>query len=233
MQRRSWPRFSLQWPHTRWRRTTPKRHPSIAPNRARRRACSCRTSIAPRTDSQRAFAFVLGGYDTPREKAQLEGTADVTLFGPVAARVGVLYGQSINRLRPSAGLRVQALSQGRITASTWASVRSIARKASPRPKARSKCWRSLARSFGHLVPVREPDLRPGPGSRRARRRSSARVPVCVSARFHGGLDTRLRFDLGSDAGKRRAEGEARVRLGRGADRELRARRRRGRRAEPA
>src|SRR6476620_11677776 len=41
-------------------------------------------SIAPRTDTQRAFAFVLGGYDTPREHGQLEGTADVTLVGPLA-----------------------------------------------------------------------------------------------------------------------------------------------------
>src|SRR6185436_1968599 len=68
-------------------------------------------TIAPRTDSQRAFAFVLGGYDTPREHGQLEGTADVTMIGPLAARVGVLYGQSSDRLRPSAGLRVQALSE--------------------------------------------------------------------------------------------------------------------------
>src|SRR6476620_2010150 len=68
-------------------------------------------TMAPRTDSQRAFALVLGGYDTPRERGQLEGTADVTLFGPVAARVGVLYGQSADQLRPSGGLRVQALSQ--------------------------------------------------------------------------------------------------------------------------
>lgn len=165
-------------------------------------------TIAPRTDSQRAFALVLGGYDTPREKAQLEGTADVTLFGPVAARVGVLYGQNLNRLRPSAGLRVQALSQGKhgIDMGFGAFYRP---EGFTEAEGEIEMLASFARTFGHLGLFA--NLIYGQDPEAAERDGEVRL-ACLyawSARFRGGLDTRLRFDLGSDAGKRRAEGEAR------------------------
>jgi hypothetical protein len=164
-------------------------------------------TVAPRTDSQRAFALVLGGYDTPRQKGQLEGTADVTLFGPVAARVGVLYGQTSNRLRPSAGLRVQALSQDKHGID-------MGFGAFYRPEGFTEAGGEIevlamfARTFGHLGLFA--NLIYGQDPEAAERDGEVRL-ACLyawSARFQGGIDTRMRFDLGSDAGKARTQGEA-------------------------
>src|SRR5689334_608199 len=50
-------------------------------------------SMAPRTDSQRAFVKAAGGYDSVRRGALFDSTMDVTLWGPIALRVGVDYGE--------------------------------------------------------------------------------------------------------------------------------------------
>lgn len=63
------------------------------------------------TSSQRAFARGFGGYDTARKSGRFESTVDATLYGPLAARVTVEYGERAGALRPGGGLRVQALSQ--------------------------------------------------------------------------------------------------------------------------
>jgi hypothetical protein len=61
--------------------------------------------------SQRAFVRGFGGYDTARKSGRFESTVDATLYGPIAARVTVEYGEHGGELRPGGGLRVQALSQ--------------------------------------------------------------------------------------------------------------------------
>jgi hypothetical protein len=164
-------------------------------------------TIAPRTDSQHAFAAVLGGYDTPRKKGQLEGTADVTLIGPLAARVGVLYGQSSNRLRPSVGLRVQALSQ--VDQGVDMTFGAFYRpEGFTEAEGEVEVVTALARSFGRLGMFA--NLVYGQDPEGAERDGEVRVAGLYSftQRFLGGLDTRLRFDLGSNEGKRRVTGEA-------------------------
>jgi hypothetical protein len=66
---------------------------------------------APRTDTQRAFATAQGGYEGAREVGVLEGRAEVTVWGPIAVRVGVVYTGAAEEVRPSVGARVQALNQ--------------------------------------------------------------------------------------------------------------------------
>jgi hypothetical protein len=69
-------------------------------------------TLGPRTDSQRGFAIVRGGYDSARSTGLVEGVADVTLIGPLAARLGVSYREANeSALRPSVGLRLQPLNQ--------------------------------------------------------------------------------------------------------------------------
>ncbi|MFI5308632.1 MAG: hypothetical protein ACHQ53_14830 [Polyangiales bacterium] len=164
-------------------------------------------TIAPRTDSQRAFALVLSGYDMPRKQAQLEGTADVTLFGPLAARVGVLYGQTSSRLRPSAGLRLQALSQAShgIDMAVGAFYRP---EGFTEAEGEVEVLASFARSFGHLGLFA--NLIYGQDPEGAERDGEVRLACAYawSARFRGGIDTRIRFDLGSAASTRRTSGEA-------------------------
>lgn len=165
-------------------------------------------TIAPRTDSQRAFAFVLGGYDTPRKQGQLEGTADVTLIGPLAARIGVLYGKSNDRLRPSAGLRVQALSQKSDQGIDLGFGAFYRPEGFTEAEGEIEVAAMAAHSFGRLVLFA--NLVYGQDPEAAERDAEVRLAslYAVSARFMAGIDTRLRFDLGSDAGERRTEGEA-------------------------
>lgn len=66
---------------------------------------------APRTDSARAFLIALGGYDGAKDAEVLEGRGEVTVYGPLALRIGVLHTAVPNELRPTIGARVQALSQ--------------------------------------------------------------------------------------------------------------------------
>jgi hypothetical protein len=164
-------------------------------------------TMAPRTDSQRALALALGGYDLARKSSQLEGTADVTLVGPLAARVGVLYGQNRNALRPSAGLRVQALSQANygIDMSIGAFYRP---EGFTEAGGEVEMVTALGRRFGRLglfanvVYGQDPEA--------AERDGELRLAglYALSARVQTGLDMRVRVDLGSQPGKRRAAGEA-------------------------
>jgi hypothetical protein len=164
-------------------------------------------TMAPRTDSQRAFAFVLGGYDSPREHGQLEGTADLTVWGPLAVRIGVLYGQTSDQLRPSAGLRVQALSQASqgVDLSLGAFYRP---EGFTEMEGEVEFVAAVARTFGHLGMFA--NLVYGQDPEGAERDAELRLAglYAFDARFFGGIDSRLRFDLGEEEGKLRSEGEA-------------------------
>jgi len=69
-------------------------------------------TLAPRVDSQTAFVVVGSGYDSARGATRVQGTAEMTLWGPVALRVGAVA-ESHADIQPTFGLRVQALRQGR------------------------------------------------------------------------------------------------------------------------
>jgi hypothetical protein len=164
-------------------------------------------TMAPRTDSQRAFALALGGYDGARKSGLLEGTADATIFGPVAVRVGVLYTGSPETLRPTFGARVQALQQAKHFVDM-----SVGLFYRPEGFTEAEGEVEAVVAFGHrfgrlgtflnLVYGQDPEA--------AERDAEIRLAAlyAFSERLQAGLDGRLRFDLGSDEGKRRAEGEA-------------------------
>ena len=54
---------------------------------------------APRTDTQRAFATAQGGYEGAREVGCWKA-AEVTVWGPIAVRVGVAYSGARRRGSP-------------------------------------------------------------------------------------------------------------------------------------
>jgi hypothetical protein len=68
-------------------------------------------SMAARADSQRALAFMQGGYDSARKGALFQATAEVALFGRVSLRGGSTYLGPTGILRPDAALRVDILRQ--------------------------------------------------------------------------------------------------------------------------
>jgi hypothetical protein len=61
--------------------------------------------------AQRAIVIGSGGYDGARKGAIFDSAAEVRVWGPIALRAGVIYGNDVQRMRPSAGARVQLLRQ--------------------------------------------------------------------------------------------------------------------------
>ena len=165
------------------------------------------TLIAPRVDSQTAFMRTLGGYDSARRSAQFEAIGDVTIIGPLAARVGALYSQRPNSLRPLFGLRVQALSQE-------AHAIDMAVGGFYRPEGFTEAEGEvelavmIGRRFGPLAMFA--NLVYGQDPEGAERDAEAKIAALyqVIAALQAGFDARLRFDLGSEEGKRRTEGGA-------------------------
>jgi len=162
---------------------------------------------APRTDTQRAFASTLAGYDAARESLMLEGRGEATVLGPIALRIGVLYSQTPERLRPSGGVRVQALAQDAhaIDLSVGAYYKP---EGFTEAEGEIEAVVALGRRFGRLglfadvVYGQDPDARERDGELRL-------AALCTLTKaLQLGLDSRARFDLGSDADKLAAEGGA-------------------------
>jgi hypothetical protein len=165
------------------------------------------TTIAARTDSQSGYVRALGGYDSARRSAQFEALADVTIIGPLAARVGVLYGQNPSSLRPSIGLRLQALSQERqgIDLGVGAFYRP---EGFTEAEGEVELVLAFGRRFGRFATFA--NLVYGQDPEGAERDGEVRLGAlyAASSLLQAGLDARLRLDLGSSDGKRRAEGGA-------------------------
>lgn len=154
-------------------------------------------TISPRTDSQRGIVRAIGGYDSARERAQFEAIADVTIFGPLALRVGAQYGQQRDTFRPSVGLRIQALSQERQGVD-------LGFGAFYKPEGFTEAEGEIevmvmfARRFGRIATFanvvygQDPEGRERDGELRIGGLYAVSVPLQV------GLDARLRFDLGEE-----------------------------------
>jgi hypothetical protein len=162
---------------------------------------------APRTDAARAFATVLGGYDGGPDSALLEGRAELTVYGPIAIRIGTLYTQHPERLRPSAGARVQALNQqGQgIDMSIGAFYKP---EGFTEGEGELEAVLAFGRTFdrigliGDLVYGQDPEGRERDGELRL---AGLYMP---SMRVQLGLDSRVRVDLGTEADKLEEEGGA-------------------------
>ena len=162
---------------------------------------------APRTDTQRACGTALGGYDGARDSGQLEGRAEVTVVGPIALRVGVMYTGSPEKLRPTVGGRVQALSQDGqgIDMSAGAFYKP---EGFTEGEGEVEGVLAFGRRFGRvgliadLVYGQDPEGRERDGEVRLASLYSA------TARMELGLDSRVRFDLGTAEDKLAEEGGA-------------------------
>jgi hypothetical protein len=164
-------------------------------------------TMSPSTYTQRGIVRALGGYDSARDRAQFDAVADVTVWGPIAIRVGALYGQQRDTFRPTVGLRVQALTQDRFGID-------LGFGAFYKPEGFTEAEGEiefmvlLARRFGrlatfaNLVYGQDPEARERDGELRLAALYSVLAPLQL------GLDGRLRFDMGSEEGERRAEGGA-------------------------
>jgi hypothetical protein len=153
-------------------------------------------TLASRVDSQRAFVTTLGGYDSARASAILQGTSEINVWGPIAIRAGVVYTETTNTLQPTFGGHVQLLRQEKHGLDG-----SIAVFYKPEGftegegeiEAALTVGRRFGRTglYGNLVYGQDPEG--------AERDGEVRLAALYSLRenVHAGFDTRLRFDLGS------------------------------------
>lgn len=164
-------------------------------------------TLAPRTDGQRAMVRVLGGYDGARERMQFDAVADVTVWGPLAIRAGAMYGQKQDSFRPTIGLRVQALSQEKYGIDLGFGG-FYKPEGFTEAEGEIEVMVLMARRFGRLATFA--NLVYGQDPEAAERDGELRMGAlyAIATPLQAGIDARLRFDLGSEEGKRRAEGGA-------------------------
>ncbi|HMI89992.1 MAG TPA: hypothetical protein VK509_01455 [Polyangiales bacterium] len=162
---------------------------------------------APRTDTQRAFAAALGGYDGARDSALLEGRGEVTVYGPIALRIGVLYSADPEKLRPTVGARVQALTQDDqgIDMSVGAFYKP---EGFTEGEGEIEAVLAFGRRFGRIDLIG--DLVYGQDPEGRERDGEVRLAELYMAtpRLELGVDSRLRFDLGTEEDQLEAEGGA-------------------------
>lgn len=165
-----------------------------------------------RTDTQTAFATALGGYDSAHGAGRLEGRAEVTVYGPLAVRVGALYTARPDQVRPTVGARVQALSQASGQGVDMSLGLFYKPEGFTEAEGELEAVVALAHEidrlgmFLNLVYGQDPEGRERDGEVRAAALYNLTGPLQV------GLDTRLRFDLGTEADKLADEGGAELDL---------------------
>ena len=153
-------------------------------------------TLSSRTDSQRAFVTTLGGYDSARQSAILEGTTEVNVWGPIAIRAGAVYTESLGTLKPTFGAHVQLLEQRKHgfdgSVAVFYKPEGLT-EGEGEIEAAFTVGRRFGRTglYGNLVYGQDPDG--------AERDGEVRMAAMYSLRenVHAGFDTRFRFDLGS------------------------------------
>jgi hypothetical protein len=158
-------------------------------------------------DFRRAFAAGFAGYDTARKSGSFEALAEVHLWGPIALRGGAVYTNAGASVRPSIGARVQALREGRHGVDGALGV-FYRPEGLTEPEGEVESVLSIGRHVGpaYLAGNVLYGQDPEGNERDGELRLAAIGPA--TARLLVGFDSRLRFDLGSNAAKLAAHNEA-------------------------
>jgi hypothetical protein len=158
-------------------------------------------SHAAAVGGQAGFASAGGGYDAARSSALFEATAEARVWGPLAVRGGAVYTGNDQRLRPSFGVRLQALREAAhgLDATVGAFYRPEGlTEPEGEVEAVIAAGAHVGRTYvlGNLVYGQDPEGKERDGEVRL----GAVAPI--ASRLLLGLDSRLRFDLGSRAAGR-------------------------------
>jgi len=160
-------------------------------------------------DQWRGIALGLAGYDSARGTGTFEALGEVRLWGPIAIRGGAVYVASQDRLRPSVGARLQALREGRHGIDGGFGV-FYRPEGLTEPEGEIEGVVSVGKHvgqtylLGNLLYGQDPEG----NERDGEVRFAALRTVGASSRLVVGLDSRVRFDLGSDPAKLAAHQEA-------------------------
>jgi len=155
-------------------------------------------TLPARVGSTAALVAAMGGYDSARSRPIAGTTAEVRLWGPLALRAGGEYTGNDNRARPTAGLRVQVLSQDAHGLDGAVSV-FYRPEGFTEPEGEIETFLSVARR-GELLSVGA-NLVYGQDPEGNERDGEVRLAVHhQGTRFVLGLDSRFRFAIGTQRG---------------------------------
>lgn len=154
-------------------------------------------SMAPRTDTQRAFVHVQGGYDAAKKGAAMESLIEARIYGRFALRAGASYVGPEGKVRPLVAAKVDTLRQERhgIDMAIAAGYEPHGFNTVPALGVLA----SLGRSFGATTLLANVGYGLGldEGEHYGDARLAALVRVARSLRV--GLDSRFRMDLERDS----------------------------------
>lgn len=156
-------------------------------------------TMPARVGSTNAFAWGVGGYDSSRKGPIADSVAEARLWGPLALRVSATYSSDTERMRPSIGVRAQLLRQDKHGVDGALGV-FFKTEGFTETEGEIESFASISRAFdrftliGNLVYGQDPEGNERDGEVRA---SIFRQ----SGRFWYGLDSRVRFALGTQHGR--------------------------------
>jgi hypothetical protein len=156
------------------------------------------STLSPRVGATAALAFGFAGYDGARSAPIGGATAEVRVWGPFAIRGGAEYSTQRKEARPSIGGRVQILRQERHGIDGSLSV-FYRPEGFTEPEGEIETFVSLGRRFervsllGNLVYGQDPEGNERDGEIRF-------ASLYGVGRWSVGLDSRLRFALGTQKG---------------------------------
>jgi hypothetical protein len=156
------------------------------------------STLAPRVGATKALALGFAGYDGARSAPMASATAEVRVWGPFAVRGGVEYSSVRKEGRPTIGGRLQVLRQERHGIDGSFSV-FYRPEGFSEPEGEIESFISLGRRwervsvFGNLVYGQDPEGNERDGEIRL-------ASLYGVGRWSVGLDSRLRFAIGTQRG---------------------------------
>jgi hypothetical protein len=156
------------------------------------------STLSPRVGANAALALGFAGYDGARSAPIGSATAEVRVWGPFAIRGGVEYSSARKEGRPTIGGRVQLLRQNRHGVDGSVSV-FYRPEGFTEPEGEIESFVSLGRRgervsvFGNLVYGQDPEGNERDGEVRF-------ASLYGFGRWSFGLDSRLRFAIGTQKG---------------------------------
>jgi hypothetical protein len=168
-------------------------------------------TMSARTDRQRGFLTLGGGYDSARQAGLATASAETQLWGPLSLRLGGFYSEAARTLRPDVGVKLGALRQEAhgLDGAVSLSYRAEGFNLKPALEALAAVGRQVGRTT--LVA----NLAFGQGLEEGERYGDVRLAALhrIGRAVHAGLDARARADLELDFPEPAGEPELELQAG--------------------
>jgi hypothetical protein len=156
-------------------------------------------TMPARVGANQAFAWGMGGYDSGRKGPLVDSAVEVRVWGPLALRASATYSNDTQRMRPSAGARLQLLRREKAGVDGSLSV-FFKTEGFTEAEGEIETFASIGRTFdrfsiiGNLVYGQDPEGNERDGETRL-------YAFYRGGRFALGVDSRVRFAIGTQHGK--------------------------------